>query len=602
MGRERRGGLPLTREVQDKTHTSTLFDLLPDDAWEALRRGMTERRYERGDLVVSQGTLNPDFHVLVEGTAAIVATSQRGERRELGRIGVGECAGEMSLLTGEPASADVVALGPLRAFTVTQSQLSTLGDVRGQLMEALSAILAGRLRAANERLLAVRPANAHLIVCGPDDLAALAGLPDAIARTTGRRAVAMMPAGTMIETASSVGFTADAKSVQTFDADSEAQLHTLLDRIGREFDDVLLFGTEHAFGAVTAEAASVLHVVRDGARYVPSNGASNGVSTVRNIVIGNEPWTEPTMRRLAQELGRPAAGILPPSPRGDASDPNGPTMRLARVITNRRVGLALGAGAAKGLAHIGVLRALREMRVPIDAVAGCSIGGAIAAGVAARTDLEELTDVVMRCAARAVRPTLPLHSFMSNAGIGDEIKKFAGERRIEDLDLPLALVATDLFRRSAVTMTSGRAWPRILASMAMPGIYPPSAANGSYLVDGGVLSPVPVQQCRDLGAGIVIGVRLTGAKTSPRADLDERPSKPLAIETIMRTFEIMLNRLSELSQESGDVNMEVRIEGTGGLRDFKRTDEIAGEGYRAALNASDAIAAVLPYVQAKAAS
>ena len=81
-----------------------------------------------------------------------------------------------------------------------------------------------------------------------------------------------------------------------------------------------------------------------------------------------------------------------------------------------------------------------------------------------------------------------------------------------------------------------------------------------------------------------------------------RPSKPLAIETIMRTFEIMLNRLSEMSHELGDVNMEVRIEGSGGIRDFKRGDEIAAEGYRAAMSSADAIATAVPYVGAKVAS
>jgi NTE family protein len=136
--------------------------------------------------------------------------------------------------------------------------------------------------------------------------------------------------------------------------------------------------------------------------------------------------------------------------------------------------------------------------------------------------------------------------------------------------------------------------------MAIPGVYPPTPAHGSYLVDGGVLSPVPVRQCRDLGAGIVVGVRLTATRTSPRDSLDFVPPQPLAMETIMRTFEIMLNRISEVSHEHADVNIEICIEGTGGIRDFKRGSEIAAAGYEATRSAGADIRAAMPYVRAAA--
>jgi NTE family protein len=137
--------------------------------------------------------------------------------------------------------------------------------------------------------------------------------------------------------------------------------------------------------------------------------------------------------------------------------------------------------------------------------------------------------------------------------------------------------------------------------MAIPGVYPPSAALGSYLVDGGVLHPVPVRQCRELGAGVLIGVRLTASRTSPRTSLDEKPQRPLAIETIMRSMEIMVNRLSEVSHENADVNIEVRIDGGGGVRDFKRGDEIAGVGYRTVMGAAPALAEAMPYISTAAA-
>src|SRR5262249_49921995 len=158
---------------------------------------------------------------------------------------------------------------------------------------------------------------------------------------------------------------------------------------------------------------------------------------------------------------------------------------------------------------------------------------------------------------------------------------------------------TDIFRRSAVTFTSGLVWPRILASMAIPGIYPPLRTSDSYLVDGAVLNPVPARQCRELGAGVVIGVRLTGEATSPREALDQRPSRPYAIDTIMRSLEIMQNHVSEMSRNDADVMIEVCLD-RGGLRDFGRATEIAEEGHRAVIAAVPSLHSVLPYVEVAA--
>jgi NTE family protein len=163
------------------------------------------------------------------------------------------------------------------------------------------------------------------------------------------------------------------------------------------------------------------------------------------------------------------------------------------------------------------------------------------------------------------------------------------------LDIPLAICATDLFRRCEVTFTRGVVWPRILASTSIPGIYPALRGPDSYLVDGAVLNPVPSRQCREFGAGVVIGVRLTGKNTSPRDDLDANPSRPLAPETILRCLEIMHNRLSELSKNEADVPLEVCLE-RGGLRDFDRSAEIIRAGYEGAIAAVPELSAAIPYL------
>jgi NTE family protein len=583
------------QDVEHRTLASTLFHLLSDEEWESLRTQMDQRTFKAGELLLEQGAMAPSFHVIVDGTASVVATNQHGQRHELGRLGFGECVGEMSLLTGEPASADVVAVTAVTTYGATQATLTNMGTLRSRLIEALSAILAGRLKHANERLLALHPADIHMICCGPGDLPALSRLPGAISSAVSAPVLALLSGERMAAAAQGASLEAPGVRVSALDPSDRLDLRALLPRLSHDYGHVLIFGEQTAVEPQVPDIASLLHVIAEGGR---SHSANEHIGGGQLIVIGPQRWTQPSLRQLGDRFGAPVVGVLPARAPSDGA--RTPTARLARVMTHRQVGLALGAGAAKGLAHIGVLRALAKLDVGVDVVSGCSIGSAIAAGWASGLNVEELTETVAKIASRAIRPTLPLRSFLSSKGIRDELMRAAGDRRLEDLDIPVSIVATDLYRRSEVVFTSGLAWPRILASMAMPGVYPAVAAMGSYLVDGGILSPVPVRQCRDLGAGIVIGVRLTGKRTSPREELDFKPSQPLAVETISRSMEIMHNRISEMTNVQADVTVEVCIEG-GGMRDFRNGEPIISEGEKAMLEARQALHAVMPYVQAEAA-
>jgi hypothetical protein len=373
------------RETESRTLASTLFHLLSEDEWESLRAKMELRTFVPGQVLVQQGTIEPDFHVIVEGVALVIATNNHGERRELGRLGFGECIGEMSLLTGDPASADVIAATPVQAYAVTPARLATLGDLRPRLIEALSAALAGRLKHANERLLALHVARTHVVCCDPEDVAALAQLPGAMADTTGGRVMVLVAGEATIEASKRARLDPENVTVRLVGDAETAELPALLHRMAHEFDEIVLLGAEEAFHQIAPDAASVLHIARevDGA-YVRSRHASGG----QLIVVGRERWTQPALRRLTARLERPVVAILPPE--STSSRARTPISKLARVLTHRQVGVALGAGAAKGLAHLGVLRAFDELRIPIDVISGCSIGSPIAAGIAAGMTVDEL--------------------------------------------------------------------------------------------------------------------------------------------------------------------------------------------------------------------
>lgn len=176
-----------------------------------------------------------------------------------------------------------------------------------------------------------------------------------------------------------------------------------------------------------------------------------------------------------------------------------------------RIGLALGGGGARGWAHIGVLNALDEHGLKPDIVCGTSIG-ALVGGIYAAGKVRELGEWVGGLGRRDV---ISLVDFTIGGGgvIGLRrlmrlYREHLGEPRIEDLDIPFAAVATDLEAWSEVWLRSGSLLSAIRASIAIPGIFTPVHLDGRWLMDGGVVNPVPVSLCRALGADLVIAVDL----------------------------------------------------------------------------------------------
>lgn len=192
--------------------------------------------------------------------------------------------------------------------------------------------------------------------------------------------------------------------------------------------------------------------------------------------------------------------------------------RLARMITGTGCGLVLGGGGARGLAHLGVIRALEEAGVPIDVVGGTSIG-AIMAGLCARglDDSERVRRVmhIARTGRRLVTPTLPLIAFSAGRRVDQILAEHLTSVPIEDLPLGFFCVSASLTRAEAVIHERGPLWTAVRASLALPGIYPPVYADGDLLIDGAAVDKLPVDVMRDrVGAGSIIVVDVA-SETEP---------------------------------------------------------------------------------------
>ncbi len=175
-----------------------------------------------------------------------------------------------------------------------------------------------------------------------------------------------------------------------------------------------------------------------------------------------------------------------------------------------QIALALGGGAARGLAHIGVLKVLEEEGIPVDLIAGTSIGAALGALYAAGVSVHRMETVMReldwRALARLIDPTLPTSGLMDGKRVAIFLQELLPVATFEELRIPLAITATDVQTGEALIIRKGNLLEGLRAAIAFPGIFTPVPYGERFLVDGGLINPVPLDVAYQMGAAKVIGV------------------------------------------------------------------------------------------------
>ncbi|HEY3700564.1 MAG TPA: patatin-like phospholipase family protein [Spongiibacteraceae bacterium] len=180
------------------------------------------------------------------------------------------------------------------------------------------------------------------------------------------------------------------------------------------------------------------------------------------------------------------------------------------ILDGKTIGIALGAGSARGIAHIGVLQALHDMGIKPHVVCGCSIGALVGASYVTG----RLQDFGEWVSALNTRDVLRYMGFrlLAQGGMAEAVALIAylaenyGNPEIKELEKPFAAIATDLYEGREIWLQEGPLWDAVRASIAIPGMLTPISARGRWLVDGALVNPVPVSVCRALGADLVIAV------------------------------------------------------------------------------------------------
>jgi NTE family protein len=236
---------------------------------------------------------------------------------------------------------------------------------------------------------------------------------------------------------------------------------------------------------------------------------------------------------------------------------------------------------------------LRSVGVPIDFLAGTSVGSAVAAAFSIGKSPDEIASLLDEAGTKLWRPTVPTHSFLSSRALRAAIRSLIGDRVIEEMPIPFAAVAADILSGREVHFREGPLWLALLASMSIPGVYPPVPIGAELLVDGGVVNPVPASVLSSMGSDVTIGVKLIG--TTP---IDMHGRTPSLLQALLRSMDLMMDKIDHVSASEATVLIAPKFSETTSLtlRNFRQGRRYIDAGEAAARAALPRLAATLPWL------
>ncbi|MDI4633858.1 patatin-like phospholipase family protein [Pelomonas sp. V22] len=294
------------------------------------------------------------------------------------------------------------------------------------------------------------------------------------------------------------------------------------------------------------------------------------------------PTRAPIARRsllLLATLALAACSSLPPPP---VATPTVPAP--AEPVTPKpppkppRIGLALGGGAARGFAHIGVIQVLEEQGIKVDLVAGTSAGSLVAALYASGKSGNEMAQLAETMDEGAITDwAFPTRGLIRGEALARYVREKTGNKLIEQMPLPLGILATELSDGSPILFRTGDTGTAVRASSSVPAVFQPVKIGNREYVDGGLVAPVPVRFARQMGAELVIAVDIS----SPP---DEKPAGD-ALHMLLQTFSIMSRSVNNYELRDADVVVRPGLNGVGSA-DFsarKRSIQAGREAAQAML-------------------
>jgi len=552
------------------------FPLLQDIGDAALRRMLAEANWfglPGGMELKRDGENAQALFLVVTGSLGVFVKDGHGERRLVAHVPAGETVGEMSLISGKGEhSAEIVALRDTELLRISPQGFDSLITRHPRVMLNLMRVLVKRLQATTR---------------DPNDSAR----PKTFAVVPLQDGLANEPIAHRIGAA----LTEMGSRAAVLDASAAEQSAEWFNRFEAEHDIVFYRGDglDTAWTHLCVRQADRVLLLACSDRPLPQRPLELPAAKERAGSLPELLLLHPSggAANLPEHFAL-RSGLFESHQHVRAGN-TGDIQRLARFIAGRAVGIVLAGGGARGFAHIGILKALKEAGVPFDHLGGTSMGAIIAAGVASEWDIEELTERV-RVAFVEANPlsdyTLPLIALVRGKKVSTLLRQNFGDVRIEELPKPFFCVSSDLTTGRIHEHRGGSLWRALRASVALPGILPPVTHHGHLLVDGGVMNNLPVDVMRQRESGPIIASDVTGEIDLQVRDdkYGERPfwwllwqrmrGTPSIVSILMRSGTVGSEAQRRVVREQADYLFEPALPDIG-LRDWRSFDRAIAEGY-----------------------
>ncbi len=577
-----------------------LFADLEPRALDELARRVEWVEVRSGQTIFSPGDAADAFYLVVHGRVRVSEPADPGspERRAITAISRGESVGELEVVTGEPRTSIAHAVrdsGLIRISALLFERL--LESYPNSMLRVVRRIVSGAVRARDVRREVERASTRSIAVVPAQSRLDTGALCSGLTASLNEAGTAMRLDARRVDAILGAGFAATDFSTQSrnrrllawlnglegryryvvYQGDAEPSPWTT--RCLRQADRILL--------AVDAEAKPETTPMLDLLR---ESGASAPVELV--FMSRKHAHRRADIHGWRVLVGAEGHHHLMPE--------NIRPSHLARLVTGRALGVIFAGGGARGFAHLGLLRALQERKMPVDMIGGTSMGallGALCAMGFSLPDVERIARATFVENNYLNDYTIPRVSLISARKFLQRLHEIFGDTAIEDLPVPYFSVSTNLSRGRMVIHDRGPLASYVGASMAVPGIAPPMVDRGELLVDGGIINNLPTEVMHAMGRGRVIGSDVSG-EDDLRADglggdtpeplksvRGEEPT-PSIFRILFRTVTLTSEKEEAAQQQASDLYLRMPV-GNFGMFDWDAMDAIVEKGYEYAARRLD---------------
>ena len=575
----------------DLVADTPLLSDLDAEARDDLVAHLQPRLVRGGEVLAREGDVADALFIVIGGRLEVVI-ERDGEEHLLGHVGRGELVGEMALVTREPRTATVRALRDTQLLRLDADDFAAIVSRHPEALRAVSGTIVARHVASFRKAVIETPLTTVAVV--PIDR----GAAEDFAARLGAELERYVDRVAVLDRATCRGALGHADDDEPLDP---VGLARLLDEQEAEHDLTVLgasYDDERWTDACVRQADVVLFVAdaTKGPRRRPQEDRFAAAHERRvDLVLlhprgtdspsGTDRWLDARSVHRHHHV------------RVDSDEH---VARVARLISGNAVGLVFGGGGARGLAHLGVVRAMEDLGIPIDLVGGTSMGAAIGATVAIGMDRPTRERVLRRVLLEGPSPldvTFPAVALAAGKRITERMREVAGGRLVEDTWQGFFAISCNLSRCERMVHDRGPGWEALRASFAIPGVYPPVRHGDDLLVDGGVLDNLPVGEMRrrepratvialdvsarsdlqagDLPAGGALnGWRTIGQRLNPFA---ETPDISGITKILMRLTE--LSATARLAEERADLTVRPDVTEYA-MMDFAKMDALIRVGER----------------------